>query len=65
MLVLTQKLTDGPVHLLVGDIEILVDVLEIKGNQIKLGYTAPKEVTILRDKVFIVDYCDIKGGHNE
>lgn len=31
--------------------DIKLNILKIEGNKIVIGYTAPKEVTILRDKV--------------
>jgi carbon storage regulator len=34
----------------IGD-QIQVEVLEIAGNQVKIGITAPKEVLILRNEV--------------
>ena len=48
MLVLTRKLEES---IIIGD-SITVSVLEIKGNQVKLGISAPKDVTINRSEVF-------------
>ncbi len=47
MLIITRKM-DQAVHL--GD-NITVEVLEIKGNQVRLGVTAPPEVLILREEL--------------
>ena len=48
MLVLTRKL--GEV-IRVGDV-ITVRVLEVKGNQVRLGVEAPAEVRIYREEVY-------------
>ena len=48
MLVLTRKL--GEV-IRVGD-SITVRVLEVKGNQVRLGVDAPTEVRIYREEVY-------------
>jgi carbon storage regulator len=47
MLVLTRKLGQS----LVIDGNTVVRVLEIKGNQIRLGIEAPKEVSVLRSEL--------------
>jgi carbon storage regulator len=48
MLVLTRKL--GEV-IRVGDV-VTVRVLEVKGNQVRLGVEAPAEVRIYREEVY-------------
>ena len=48
MLVLTRKL--GEV-IRVGD-DVTVRVLEVKGNQVRLGVDAPAEVRIYREEVY-------------
>jgi len=47
MLVLTRKLGET---VLIND-NISVTVLGIQGGQIKLGFTAPKDVTINREEI--------------
>ncbi|MDW2876653.1 MULTISPECIES: carbon storage regulator CsrA [Bacillaceae] len=53
MLVLTRKTGEA---IQIGD-EIELTVLSIKGDQIKLGINAPKNIDIHRKEV----YLDIKG----
>ncbi len=48
MLVLTRK-TDESIT--IGH-HITVSILEVKGNQVKLGITAPKNIPINRTEVF-------------
>jgi len=36
---------------MVGD-EVMVTVLGVKGNQVRIGVTAPKEVAVHREEVF-------------
>ena len=47
MLILTRKLGES---IVIGD-NIIVTVSDIKNGQIKLGFTAPKDVTINREEV--------------
>ncbi len=48
MLILTRKLGEG----ITIDEKIRVVVLEIKGNQIRLGIEAPRETRVYRDEVY-------------
>lgn len=48
MLVLTRKIDES---IVIGD-SIVLTVLAIEGEQVKIGITAPREVTILRQEVF-------------
>lgn len=49
MLALSRKKNEA----LVIDNKIEVTVLEIKGDQVKIGITAPKEVPIYRKEVYV------------
>lgn len=51
MLVLTRRIGE---QLLIGD-DILVEVLEISGEQVRLGVTAPRGVKVLRDELLDED----------
>jgi len=48
MLVLTRRVGE---RLIIGD-DVTVNVLSIKGNQVRIGIDAPPEVTIHRQEVF-------------
>ena len=48
MLILTRKLGET---LMVGD-EVTVSVLGIKGNQVRIGINAPKEVSVHREEIY-------------
>ena len=48
MLILTRKSGET---LMVGD-EITVTVLGVKGNQVKIGINAPKDVSVHRQEVY-------------
>lgn len=48
MLILTRKI--GEV-LLVGD-DVEITVLSIRGNQVKLGVNAPKEISVHRQEIY-------------
>jgi carbon storage regulator len=48
MLILTRRIGET---LMIGD-RVTVTVLEVKGNQVRLGINAPKEVEVHREEVF-------------
>lgn len=49
MLVLTRSIGE---RLFILDGEIRIQVLEVKGNQVRLGIEAPKHIAIHREEVF-------------
>lgn len=48
MLILTRKVGKS---LLIGD-EISITILSVRGNQIKVGVNAPKEVSVYREEIY-------------
>ena len=48
MLVLTRRIEES----LIIDDNIIVTVLSVEGDKVKLGITAPREVTILRKELW-------------
>ena len=49
MLVLTRSIGE---RLFIQDGEIKIQVLEVKGNQVRIGIEAPKDIAIHREEVF-------------
>lgn len=49
MLVLTRSVGE---RLFINDGEIKIQVLEVKGNQVRIGIEAPKHISIHREEVF-------------
>jgi carbon storage regulator len=48
MLVLTRSINQS---VIIGD-NLIVKVLSIRGNQVRLGFEAPKDVTIYRNEIW-------------
>jgi len=48
MLILTRRINEA---LKIGD-EVSVTVLEIKGNQVRLGVTAPRTIAVHREEIY-------------
>lgn len=49
MLVLTRKVNES---IIIGD-DIKITVVEVKGEQVKLGISAPKRVSVHREEVYL------------
>ena len=48
MLILTRRVGET---LMVGD-EVTVTVLGVKGNQVRIGVNAPRDVTVHREEIY-------------
>lgn len=48
MLILTRRVGET---LMIGD-SVTVTILGVKGNQVRVGITAPKEVAVHREEIF-------------
>ena len=49
MLVLTRKPNES---IMIGD-DVEISVVEVKGDQVKLGITAPKSIKVHRKEIFL------------
>jgi carbon storage regulator len=48
MLILTRRINEA---LKIGD-DVSVTVLEIKGNQVRLGVKAPRDISVHREEIY-------------
>jgi carbon storage regulator len=49
LLILTRRNSES---LIIGDGEITVTVLGVKGGQVRIGISAPKDVPVHREEIF-------------
>ena len=57
MLVLTRRINE---RILIGD-DIVVTVLEVHGDQVRLGIDAPREIKVFREEVLTRDQAAPRG----
>lgn len=62
MLILTRRIGDGVV---LGDNEINFTILSIQGNQVRLGFNAPKHIPIYRDEIYLRLQLEKQQNHEE
>ena len=61
MLILTRRVGET---LMIGD-SVTVTVLGVKGNQVRIGITAPKDVAVHREEIYRRIHGDADGDRND
>lgn len=59
MLILTRRISES---IIIGD-DVKITVLGVKGNQVRLGIDAPKDVTVHREEIY--ERIKHEGNHVE
>lgn len=57
MLILTRRISES---IIIGD-DVKITVLGVKGNQVRLGIDAPKDVSVHREEIY--DRIRQEGNH--
>ena len=60
MLILTRRVGET---LMIGD-EVTVTVLGVKGNQVRIGVNAPRDVTVHREEIYERIKREQQGGQS-
>jgi carbon storage regulator len=61
MLILTRRIGES---LMIGD-EVNVTVLGIRGNQVRIGVNAPKDVAVHREEIYERIQMERRGGGSQ
>lgn len=61
MLILTRRISES---IIVGD-DVKITVLGVKGNQVRLGIDAPKEVSVHREEIYERIKHEKEGGTSD
>jgi len=61
MLILTRRIGET---LIIGD-DVNITVLGVKGNQVRLGINAPKDVSVHREEIYLRIQQEKEGGESE
>ena len=61
MLILTRRVGET---LMIGD-DVSVTVLGVKGNQVRIGVNAPKDVSVHREEIYMLIQSEKDDEHDE
>lgn len=61
MLILTRRIGET---LIIGD-DVNITVLGVKGNQVRLGINAPKDVSVHREEIYLRIQQEKEGSDTE
>jgi len=62
MLVLTRSVGE---RLIIGDGEVTLTILDVRGNQVRIGIDAPKDVAVHREEIYLRIQSEINKTSEE
>ena len=60
MLVLSRKVGE---KIVIPDLDIEISVVSINGSRVRLGISAPQEISVRRQEVAVHAACESSGDH--
>jgi carbon storage regulator len=61
MLILTRRISEA---LVIGDKDVVISILGVRGNQVRIGITASRDILIDREEIYLRKQNEQKRAEN-